>query len=248
MDWDDARTPQSDPGPQGVEKLEHYLERKGRPGLQIGLRRLVGELTLLGFVSLILILFQDSLTTICGRGFGGWLQLASLVVGQAHFGPWAVPCSPQLPPVVATGVWSPRPVPVPLPRPPARPPPAACLPNRPGTEPPPACTPSSSAIFVQHGFMDVAGQHRRLSLLPLRHARVGLRSGVPEARLARAGGGSVLTSASMLGLAGQWHCGRGPGMSGSRRCGLGLLRACRACSAGAACLSHSVADGAGLPV
>lgn len=56
------------PGPpQAVEKLEHYLGKKGRPGLQIGLRRLVGELTLLGFVSLILILFQESLTNICGR-------------------------------------------------------------------------------------------------------------------------------------------------------------------------------------
>jgi len=49
----------------GVAALRRRLQRKGRQGLAQALDKIVTEVTLLGFVSLILMLFQDSLAKIC---------------------------------------------------------------------------------------------------------------------------------------------------------------------------------------
>lgn len=51
---------------QTSELIEHALAKRNRIGLLTAFRKLIMELTLLGFVSLILILFQSSLTKICG--------------------------------------------------------------------------------------------------------------------------------------------------------------------------------------
>lgn len=49
-----------------MELVEHGLAKRNRIGLLSAFRKLIMELTLLGFVSLILTLFQSSLTKACG--------------------------------------------------------------------------------------------------------------------------------------------------------------------------------------
>uniref|UniRef100_A0A1D2A441 MLO-like protein n=1 Tax=Auxenochlorella protothecoides TaxID=3075 RepID=A0A1D2A441_AUXPR len=64
-----------------VNYADRLLDRKNRPGLKTGLRKLILELTLLGFVSLILTLLQGSLTKICvtySPGLASWTLLENV--------------------------------------------------------------------------------------------------------------------------------------------------------------------------